>query len=503
MQRIGAHHDGVGGAGVVGPVEDGLEGSLEGWRGAVAVHEDAVGASIAIAVVDGRYRVDIARHDGEADGVVLGSHGNENLVLAALSEEAGLLELQGVYGDVGELVGDGKADVLVFDGIHRFLCSVRIDQIDRRTPCNGGLSRRCTVFWADRGIGGGLYRLYQHILLGSVRCCGVEIDLDDRNEVHGGLDADVRSRLMALAIKHVELVGLAFDEPELVEVDSSAHRAVLASEVQGELLIDEDPHIIVAAEFEGQSAHVLEGGLGMHGEVEVRGVVAGAIGRRNVGVVTQREEVSAGILVVTVVLVELERKRHALVGVDAGSADRERVEPVLRPAQGVADVAVDLAAPLGTAKFVERRQDESLGGAASRTRAVVCRLALAASARVDDPGIRFGKGGVEILGTGDHEAAVGVVVGRKGQRLGVAQLEGAWVGALGKGGQRTVGHDPGGVLGDALAKRDPSLVAREGRGRWLQSVHSIEGVADRILEHDAVGNDAVVEGKGIPATIGG
>ena len=78
----------------------------------------------------------------------------------------------------------------------------------------------------------------------------------DQPERRGQLE--VGSIRLALRVKHVELVGLADGKSEGVQIDRPLHLRVNTTEVNGEPAVDEDPHVVVAAEAERLDARVCE-----------------------------------------------------------------------------------------------------------------------------------------------------------------------------------------------------------------------------------------------------
>ena len=88
-----------------------------------------------------------------------------------------------------------------------------------------------------------------------------------RDRADRGVDAEVRLGGVALGVEDVEVVRDALDEAEGVEVDRTAGHAVDAAEVDDEVAVDEDPHVVVALEGEGLAAVVDELGVDLGREV--------------------------------------------------------------------------------------------------------------------------------------------------------------------------------------------------------------------------------------------
>ena len=109
-------------------------------------------------------------------------------------------------------------------------------------------------------------------------------------EADRGLHAEVRLGRVALGLEDREVVGLAGLDAELaheiVELDGHALGAVHAADVDGELAVDEDPHVVVAGEREDLAALIRELGVQLEREVEV--VVAALVAE---GLTVEREEV--------------------------------------------------------------------------------------------------------------------------------------------------------------------------------------------------------------------
>lgn len=78
---------------------------------------------------------------------------------------------------------------------------------------------------------------------------------------------------MALGKEKIQRIRLAGHEPELeldlVQRDNLGLRTVDAAQVDRELLVDEDPHVVVTGEREPFAAAILEQGVRFQGEVKV------------------------------------------------------------------------------------------------------------------------------------------------------------------------------------------------------------------------------------------
>ena len=85
----------------------------------------------------------------------------------------------------------------------------------------------------------------------------------------GRVDAEVGFDGVAFGVENVEGVGGADGEAEVVELHVAAAVAVHAADVDGELLIDKHPDVVVAGECEGLAAAVLKCGVDLGREVEV------------------------------------------------------------------------------------------------------------------------------------------------------------------------------------------------------------------------------------------
>jgi hypothetical protein len=130
------------------------------------------------------------------------------------------------------------------------------------------------------------------------------LEFPRRLQVHGGADADGRSVGLALAVEDVEGIHPAFHQVQLVHVHESGFRGVGASQIDGQMVVDEHPDVVVAPELELQTGSVFEGGVPLQAEREVVLVVVGGQGQGNAARVldgVQREEALVVVFVVPAV----------------------------------------------------------------------------------------------------------------------------------------------------------------------------------------------------------
>jgi hypothetical protein len=70
---------------------------------------------------------------------------------------------------------------------------------------------------------------------------------------------------VALGVEQIQTVNLTHHEAslgrEFVELDGAWHRRVNAGQIDGELLVDEDPQVVVTFELENFAAQVFELGM--------------------------------------------------------------------------------------------------------------------------------------------------------------------------------------------------------------------------------------------------
>src|SRR6478752_3797123 len=88
-------------------------------------------------------------------------------------------------------------------------------------------------------------------------------------DFQAGFDAEVGAGDVALAPKEGERVGLSIDEAEGVEHDAPSHLVVGSTEVEGELVVDEHPNVVVTDEGEDFPGMVLELQVQLEGHVIV------------------------------------------------------------------------------------------------------------------------------------------------------------------------------------------------------------------------------------------
>ncbi len=101
----------------------------------------------------------------------------------------------------------------------------------------------------------------------------------DRNRGKAGdvrLDTEIRSVRMPLCMEDIHGVGGSGTDSKSgglgIEVDHAKRGVMKAAQVEGELLVDEDPHVIVAAEGEFLTFHVPELQVDLCGEVIILAV---------------------------------------------------------------------------------------------------------------------------------------------------------------------------------------------------------------------------------------
>jgi len=92
-------------------------------------------------------------------------------------------------------------------------------------------------------------------------------------DVHGGSQDDVRTSRLSLTIKHVERVrGKLCHGCGPVKVTQSGgllHGSVDTSDVKHELVVHEDPHVIISLERQHGRRVIDEGGMSLHTESPV------------------------------------------------------------------------------------------------------------------------------------------------------------------------------------------------------------------------------------------
>ena len=91
------------------------------------------------------------------------------------------------------------------------------------------------------------------------------------------VDAEVRLRCVAFGVEHVKRVGLPDGQPQLGNVNRARFLRVAPTEVDDQLFIDEDPHVVIAHEREFFGALVYKRRVNFGGEAKI---VVGAPSRQ-------------------------------------------------------------------------------------------------------------------------------------------------------------------------------------------------------------------------------
>ena len=133
-----------------------------------------------------------------------------------------------------------------------------------------------------------------------------------------GRHLEVRIGNLALGVEDVQIVRLAECEAERVEVDTSSRGGVHAAHIDRELVVDEDPHVVVSLEAERLAAEVRELDMNL-GRVKV--VVQGSRPPDGVRALGRHERQSGPDVLVAVVV----GRRQARVSI-AHAIEREVVK---------------------------------------------------------------------------------------------------------------------------------------------------------------------------------
>jgi len=153
------------------------------------------------------------------------------------------------------------------------------------------------------------------------------------------LQLEIRIERIALRVEHVDRIKIANCQPERVQINRRTNLVVHAAEVDDELTVDEDPHVVVAEEAERLASRVREVDVVLGREEEVVQLAVG-VWRQLIESVAVHREVCAALESVdwrALSLVVLERDVGLVAHVDA----RHVSEPLRKQAAVVEHARAD------------------------------------------------------------------------------------------------------------------------------------------------------------------
>mmetsp|Transcript_16378 Transcript_16378/g.44447 ORF Transcript_16378/g.44447 Transcript_16378/m.44447 type:complete len:441 (-) Transcript_16378:42-1364(-) len=147
-------------------------------------------------------------------------------------------------------------------------------------------------------------------------------------ELDAGLQTEVGAAAAALCKEEAQLGGRPFLEVQVVKVHTALDGIVNTAQVNVEFTVDEDPHVVVAAEVERLAAAVDEGAAELQGEVEVVRIAVERDGRILPALPVNREEARVFIHIGALRRAG-QRKLHRQPDVDARNVPVPLVEVLL------------------------------------------------------------------------------------------------------------------------------------------------------------------------------
>ena len=113
-------------------------------------------------------------------------------------------------------------------------------------------------------------QLLQFIFDDSIRICLLDREVSLlRLQIDRGAHLEIRTRCVTLREENQERIFFAFNKTERIQIDSAFHRAVATTDIDHQAVVDEHPHIVIAAELEVLALDVLELGVNFHRETVI------------------------------------------------------------------------------------------------------------------------------------------------------------------------------------------------------------------------------------------